>query len=106
MKRRFLLSSDVERLVKDLVDLLSLLLYSKLDILVGRRFAQESTAMRALEHLLTTTSVVPLTEGNKMKLRHFGHALDVTFGPLKLFMTCNFADTYIPLTVILHDPAN
>ena len=62
--------------------------------------------MKALKHLLTSTAVVPLTEGNKMKLRHFGHALDVTFGPLKLFMTCNFADTYMPLTLVLFDPRN
>ena len=62
--------------------------------------------MKALKHLLTSTAVVPLTEGNKMKLRHFGHAMDVTFGPLKLFMTCNFADTYMPLTLVLFDPRN
>ena len=62
--------------------------------------------MKALKHLLTTTAVVPLTEGNKMKLRRFGHALDMTFGPLKLFMTCNFADTYMPLTMVLFDPEN
>ena len=62
--------------------------------------------MKALKHLLTTTAVVPLTEGNKMKLRHFGHALDMTFDPLKLFMTCNFADTYMPLTMVLFDPEN
>ena len=41
-----------------------------------------------------------------MKMRHFGYALDVTFGPLKLFMTCNFADTYMPLTLVLFDPRN
>ena len=66
----------------------------------------EKPAMKALKHLLTSTAVVPLTDGNKMKLRHFGHAMDMTFGPLKMFLTCNFADTYMPLTLILFDSRN
>ena len=37
------------------------------------RVWQDNSAMKALKHLLTSTAVVPLTEGNKMKLRHFGH---------------------------------
>ena len=49
--------------------------------------------------LLTTTATVPVTEGNK--LRHFDNAMDMTFGPLNLFLTCNFADTYMPLTMII-----
>ena len=67
---------------------------------------QDRPAMKALKHLLTSTAVVPLTEGNKMKLRHFGHAMDMTFGPLKLFLTCNFADTYMPLTMLIYDASN
>ena len=67
---------------------------------------RDGPAMKALKHLLTSTAVVPLTEGNKMKLRHFGHAMDMTFGPLKLFLTCNFADTYMPLTMTVFDPSN
>ena len=67
---------------------------------------QDKPAMKALKHLLTSTAVVPLTDGNKMKLRHFGHAMDMTFGPLKMFLTCNFADTYMPLTIIIYDSRN
>lgn len=48
---------------------------------------KEGTAMQALKHLLTRTAVMPLTEGNNMKLHHFGHAMDVPFVPLKLFTT-------------------
>jgi hypothetical protein len=55
---------------------------------------------------MITTSNVALTEGNKMKLRHFGHALNLFCGALKLFLTCNFADTYCPLTMVLYDEEN
>ena len=77
---------------------------------LGQAYTSSKTpdrpAMKALKHLLTSTASVPLTEGNKMKLRHYGHAMDMNFGALKLFMTCNFADTYMPLTLTLYDPDN
>ena len=57
----------------------------------------------ALKHLLMQTATVPLTEGNKMQMRHLSFALSQHFGPLKLFMTNNFADTYSPLTLALYD---
>ena len=38
-----------------------------------------------------------------MATRHFGFALSNHFGPLKLFYTANFADTYSPMTVALYD---
>ena len=57
----------------------------------------------ALKHLLMSTATVPLTEGHKMATRHFGFALSNHFGPLKLFYTANFADTYSPITVMLYD---
>eukprot|EP00438_Fugacium_kawagutii_P025227 Skav230240 [mRNA] locus=scaffold1818:78429:87690:+ [translate_table: standard] len=87
-------------------DFLHLQKYNTLGQAYASTAEKEGTAMKALKHLLTSTAVVPLTEGNKMKLRHFGHAMDVTFGPLKLFMTCNFADTYMPLTLVVFDPEN
>ena len=38
-----------------------------------------------------------------MATRHLGFALSNHFGPLKLFYTANFADTYSPFTVLLYD---
>ena len=38
-----------------------------------------------------------------MATRHFGFALSNHFGPLKLFCTVMFADTYSPITVALYD---
>ena len=49
------------------------------------------------------TAVVPLTEGNKMKMRHQGFSVTLHFGAMKLFMTTNFADTYSPLTFLLYN---
>jgi len=56
----------------------------------------------ALKHLFMQTAVVPLTEGNKMKMRHMSFSTSLYFGPLKLFMTTNFADTYSPLVLKLY----
>ena len=64
---------------------------------------ENSAVHTALKHLLMSTSTVPLTEGHKMATRQFGFALSNHFGPLKLFYTANFADTYSPLTVLLYD---
>ena len=52
------------------------------------------------------TATVPLTEGNKMKLRHQGFALSIYFAPLKLFLTTNFADTYSPITLMLYNDSS
>ena len=76
--------------------------YSTLGQAYASATNRDRPAMKALQHLLTSTAVVPLTEGHKMKLRQFGHALD----PLKLFLTCNFADTYMPLTMTIFDGTN
>ena len=73
---------------------------------VGQKGKQNPRAFAALKSLMLTTSTVALTEGNKMKLRHFGHALNLYCGSLKLFLTCNFADTYCPLTLVLYDEEN
>ena len=64
---------------------------------------ENKTVHTALKHLLMSTATVPLTEGHKMATRHFGFALSNHFGPLKLFYTANFADTYSPITVMLYD---
>ena len=40
---------------------------------------------------------VPFTDGYRRKLRHEGHNLNAVHGPLKLFVTANFADVYSPL---------
>ena len=58
---------------------------------------------RALKNLLFETSTVPLTEGNKMKVRQQSFALSLYFGSLKLFITTNFADTYSPVILQLYD---
>ena len=55
----------------------------------------------ALKRLLLATGSTPLTEGYKMRLRHIGHAMNLIWGPLQLFTTCNFADTYSPLVLQL-----
>ena len=51
----------------------------------------------ALRHLTFSTATVPMTDGQKMRLRHFGHALNLNFGPLTTFSTHNYADYYSPL---------
>ena len=50
----------------------------------------------ALRHLGFSTATVPLTDGNKMRLHHYGCALNQVFGPLTVFHTHNYADNYSP----------
>ena len=57
----------------------------------------------ALRTLLLSTSDVPGTEGRKTALRYNGHGNNLLFGPPSFFNTPNFADTYHPLMVLLHD---
>ena len=51
----------------------------------------------ALRHMLFSTATVPLTEGYKVRLRHFGQSLTHCFGPTTVFCTHNYGDTYNPL---------
>ncbi len=51
----------------------------------------------ALRQVLVSTKDVPLTDGYKRNLRHESHNLNVTEGPLVVFATFNFADTYSPV---------
>ena len=60
---------------------------------------------KVLQHLLMHTTNVAMTEGNKMTIRHRGQAMNLRFGPFSSFFTTNFADTYNPLTVVLHQGA-
>ena len=41
----------------------------------------------ALRHLGFSTATVPLTDGHKMQLHHFGCAMNQVFGPLTVFHT-------------------
>jgi hypothetical protein len=50
----------------------------------------------ALRHLGFSTATVPLTDGHKMRLHHFGCAMNLVFGPLTVFHTHNYADNYSP----------
>ena len=56
-----------------------------------------------LRQVLISTKDVPLTDGYKRNLRHESHNLNVTEGPLVVFATFNFADTYSPLLFRLLD---
>ena len=50
----------------------------------------------ALRHLGFSTATVPLTDGNKMRVHHFGCAMNRIFTPLTVFHTHNYADNYSP----------
>ena len=50
----------------------------------------------ALRHLGFSTATVPLTDGNKMRLHHFGCGMNHVFSPLTVFHTHNYADNYSP----------
>ena len=50
----------------------------------------------ALRHLGFSTATVPLTDGNKMRLHHFGCGMNRIYGSLTVFHTHNYADNYSP----------
>ena len=52
---------------------------------------------KALRQVLLATVKVPFTDGYRRKLRHEGRNLNAVHGPLKLFVTANFADVYSPV---------
>ena len=56
----------------------------------------------ALPHPIFSTATVPLTDGNTMRLHHFGCAMNQVFGPLTVFHTHNYADNYSPEILLLH----
>ncbi len=60
------------------------------------RTAGNERVRTALRHLGFSTATVPLTDGNKMRLHHFGCAMNQIFGPLTVFHTHNYADNYSP----------
>jgi len=51
----------------------------------------------ALKQVLFAQVKVPFTDGYRRKLRHEGHNLNAVHGPLKLFVTANFAGLYSPV---------
>ena len=63
------------------------------------------SVQKVLQHMLMHTTNVAMTQGNKMTIRHMGQAMNLRFGPFAAFFTTNFADTYNPLTVVLHQGA-
>ncbi len=60
------------------------------------RTAGNEKVRTALRHLTFSTATVPLTDGNKMRLHHFGCAMNQIFAPLTVFHTHNYADNYSP----------
>ena len=63
---------------------------------------QNKAVYTALKHTLLQTSTVPMTEGNKMKMRQTSFSVSLHFGALKVFLTTNSADTYSPITLLLY----
>ena len=61
--------------------------------------------LKALQYVTFQTANIPLTQGYKVGLRQLGYALNVYDGALSIFLTCNFADTYSPITVTLMNGA-
>ena len=55
----------------------------------------------ALRYVTIQTANIPLTQGYKVSLRQLGFALNLYDGPLTIFLTTNFADTYSPITAAL-----
>ena len=66
------------------------------------RTAGNERVRTALRHLGFSTATVPLTDGNKMRLHHFGCAMNQIFGPLTVFHTHKYADNYSPEILKLH----
>jgi hypothetical protein len=60
------------------------------------RNAGNERARAALRNLGFSTATVPLTDGNKMRLRLLGCAMNTVFGSLTMFHTHNYADNYSP----------
>ena len=52
---------------------------------------------KALRQVLFVQVNVPFTDGYRRGLRHEGHNLNAVHGPLKIFLTANFADVYSPV---------
>ena len=60
------------------------------------RTAGNERVSTALRHLGFSTATVPLTDGNKMRLHHFGCAMNRIFNSLTVFHTHNYTDNYSP----------
>ena len=70
--------------------------------LISQARAQGATGVqKLLQHVIMHTANAPMTEGNKIVIRHMGQAMNERFGPFSAFFTTNFADTYHVLTQVL-----
>ena len=70
--------------------------------LIGQARAQGATAVqKTLQHVLMHTANAPMTEGNKVVIRHMGQTMNERLGPFSSFFTTNFADTYHVLTQVM-----
>ena len=76
----------------------------KLETDPGQAPGSKSVAT-ALRHLQFSTSIVPFTDGYRTMNRHIGAAMNLAWGPLVIFTTCNYADHYSPLVVELFNTA-
>ena len=59
----------------------------------------------ALRYVTFQTANIPLTQGYKTSIRQLGFALNLYDGPLTIFLTTNFADTYSAITATLINAA-
>jgi hypothetical protein len=62
--------------------------------LISRARTQGATAVQnTLQNVIIHTANAPMTEGNKIVIRHMGQAMCERFGPFSAFFTTNFAET-------------
>ena len=54
---------------------------------------------KAIRQVLFDTIKLPITDGYGRSLRHQGHNMNAAHGPLKIFITADFADVYSPILV-------
>ncbi len=93
-------ASDIERFQRDISTHSS----GNLSALMAQaRDKGHTKVFKLLKHLLMVTAVVPLTDGHKQSLRQAGHAMNLHRGPMSLFFTTNFADTWSPILAKLND---
>ena len=62
-----------------------------------RPFVAKKLHVRDWDPFCSLQVNVPFTDGYRRNLRHEGHNLNAVHGPLKLFVTANYADVYSPI---------
>ena len=53
----------------------------------------------ASRHLIFSIATVPMTDGNSMRLNHFGYTMNRNFCALTIFHAHHYADNYSPDTL-------